>query len=50
MVFYYHMIYSTEANNQDKTLDYIHTFVITMYNKATVTISQYYVPLCMMSS
>jgi hypothetical protein len=36
------MIYSPETNNQGKTLDYIHTFVITIYNRATVTTSQYY--------
>jgi hypothetical protein len=27
MVFYYHMIYSPETNNESKTLDYIHTRV-----------------------
>jgi hypothetical protein len=45
MVFYYHMIYSPDTNNQGKTLDYILTLVITIYSRATVTISQYYV-LC----
>ncbi len=43
MVFYYHMIYSPETNNLGKTLDYIHIFVITIYNRATVTTSQYYI-------
>ncbi len=45
MAFYYHMIYSPETNNQSKTLDYIHTFVIIIYNRTTIIVSQYYV-LC----
>jgi hypothetical protein len=45
MVFYYHMIYSPETNNQGKTSDYIHTIVATMYMQNNVTNSQYYV-LC----
>jgi hypothetical protein len=45
MVFYYHMIYSPEKNNQGKTSNYINTAGITIYSRVTVTISQYYV-LC----
>jgi hypothetical protein len=45
MVFYYHMIYSPETNNQGKTSDYIRTIIVTIYNKTMVTASQYYV-LC----
>ncbi len=49
--FYYHMIYSPETNNQGKTSNYIHTIVVKLYtNKATVTIPQYYVTLCVVSS
>jgi hypothetical protein len=50
MVFYYHMIYSPEINNLSKILGYIHTFVITIYNRA---IGHYFTilrTLCMMSS
>ncbi len=43
MVFYYHMIYSPETNNQGKTLDYIHTTANTIYNRAMITISHCYV-------
>jgi hypothetical protein len=39
------MIYSPETNNQVKTMDYVYILVITIYNGAMVTTSQYYV-LC----
>jgi hypothetical protein len=43
MVYYYHMIYSPETNNQGKTSGYIHTIVATIYVQNNGHYSQYYI-------